>query len=61
MGDAQIKTRTHAAPVPAEEGEKLPKSFIIRRGKADRSVAQLVQDMRRMMSPYTATKLKVRK
>jgi len=44
-----------------EEEGKLPKSFILRRGKTDKTIGTLVQDMRRMMSPYTAANLRTRK
>jgi ribosome biogenesis protein SSF1/2 len=40
---------------------KVPKSFVLKRGKVGMYVSQLVQDMRRVMQPYTALKLKERK
>ncbi|KAA0160312.1 hypothetical protein FNF28_05508 [Cafeteria roenbergensis] len=60
-GGKRIKARTHVPPPVEEEEGKLPKSFILRRGKGDKTIGTLVQDMRRMMSPYTAAKLKSRK
>jgi hypothetical protein len=49
-------------PPPKDEEEgKVPKTFILRRGKTDKTVGTLVQDLRTMMSPYTAAKLRTRK
>ena len=57
-GSGRKKKRTH---VPQGEettkpsGEsKVPKSLVIRRGKTAPEVAELVQDLRQMMLPYTA-------
>lgn len=42
-----------------DEAEKnRPKSFVFKRGKVPPLVQELVQDMRRVMEPYTATNLK---
>jgi ribosome biogenesis protein SSF1/2 len=38
--------------------EKIPKSLIIRRGKTCPELVELIQDMRRMMLPYTALNFK---
>lgn len=52
------KTRTHVKVNEAEQ-EKIPKSFVIRSGDVGPSVAKLVLDVRRLMEPNTAIKLKV--
>lgn len=62
MGKARKKNRTHAKP---EEGEnpnavKVPKTFVMRSGEVGSSVMGLVGDIRRLMEPNTATKLRVR-
>lgn len=41
-----------------EEGDMIPKSFIIKRGKIGVYLRELLQDMRNLMYPYTASKLK---
>ena len=56
----QKKTRTHVNEEDAS-GEKIPRTFIMRRGKVDGSVVDLVHDLRRTMLPYTARKLQVKK
>jgi len=61
-GRKRKKTRTHAedadnALLSAEES-KIPKSLVIRRGKCDPHVADLVQDVRKMTMPYTALNFK---
>ncbi|KAL7576311.1 hypothetical protein ACA910_018131 [Epithemia clementina (nom. ined.)] len=54
------KKRTHVAVVeessklPSDPNSKVPKSLVIRRGKTAPEVAELVQDLRQMMLPYTA-------
>ncbi|KAG0337711.1 hypothetical protein BG004_007513 [Podila humilis] len=63
MGKARKKNRTHAKP---EEGEnpnaiKVPKTFVMRSGEVGSSVMGLVSDIRRLMEPNTATKLRERK
>ncbi|KAG0337837.1 hypothetical protein BG000_004891 [Podila horticola] len=63
MGKARKKNRTHAKP---EEGEnpnavKVPKTFVMRSGEVGSSVMGLVGDIRRLMEPNTATKLRERK
>jgi len=46
-----------------EEGEfsKAPHSFVFHRGHVGKTVKELVKDMRQIMEPYTASRLKVRK
>jgi ribosome biogenesis protein SSF1/2 len=65
-GRSRKKNRTHVA---ADEGggggassaldggsgdNKIPKSLVMRRGKTALEIGELVQDMRRIMQPYTA-------
>lgn len=57
------KNRTHlkggvASNPGAAEG--VPKSFVIKHGQVGTSLTQLVRDVRRVMEPYTASRLKVR-
>lgn len=58
-GRRRKKSRTHVeaegAAATALTGEsKIPKSLVMRRGKTAAEVGELVQDMRRVMLPYTA-------
>lgn len=56
----QKKSRAAANHV-AEEGYGLvPHSFVFHRGQVGKNVGQLIQDVRRVMEPYTAESLKVR-
>ena len=72
MAKRRVKKRTHvgakgAAPVlgnaPKKPGDRSPKSMVIRIGASEvgPSVSQLVQDVRKMMEPETATRLKERR
>ncbi|KAJ3292854.1 hypothetical protein HK104_004955 [Borealophlyctis nickersoniae] len=54
------KKRTHVKPDEAAVA-KVPKSFVIKSGIVGRSVAGLVRDVRRVMEPNTAAKLRERK
>lgn len=70
MAKARIKKRTHlraknasaAAKGTASSMSKTPKSMVIRVGASQvgTSVSQLVKDVRQMMEPDTAVRLKVR-
>lgn len=40
-------------------GDKIPKSFVFSRGKLPGPLKQLQLDLRKLMLPYTALKLKV--
>ncbi|KAJ6729452.1 hypothetical protein OIU85_020376 [Salix viminalis] len=42
-------------------GDKIPKSFVFARGKLPGSLRQLQMDLRKLMLPYTALKLKEKK
>ena len=44
-----------------DERTKAPHSFVIHRGKTGKYVQDLTNDVRKVMEPYTATNLKVRK
>ncbi|TKA69106.1 hypothetical protein B0A55_08855 [Friedmanniomyces simplex] len=72
MAKRRVKKRTHvgapgrqAAPgnAPSKPGERTPKSMVIRIGASEvgPSVTQLVRDVRTMMEPQTATRLKERR
>jgi ribosome biogenesis protein SSF1/2 len=56
------KNRTHlkGANAPDTRPDGVPKSFIIKHGQVGSSLTQLVRDMRKVMEPNTASRLKVR-
>ncbi|OAE22687.1 hypothetical protein AXG93_2675s1200 [Marchantia polymorpha subsp. ruderalis] len=55
------KKRTHvpAAPEGAVGIEKVPKSFVLSRGKLPQILRNLQHDLRQVMMPHTASKLRV--
>jgi hypothetical protein len=57
------KNRTHlkgqAASSANPQNDGVPKSFIIKHGQVGSSLTQLVRDMRKVMEPNTASRLKV--
>lgn len=58
------KNRTHlkgkgAADASTVVNDGTPKSFIIKHGQVGSSLAQLVRDLRKVMEPNTASRLKV--
>ncbi|XP_061568591.1 suppressor of SWI4 1 homolog [Cololabis saira] len=57
----QKKSRAVANHVAEETYSSVPHSFVFHRGQVGKNVGQLVLDMRRVMEPYTAESLKVRK
>ncbi|KAM4534932.1 suppressor of SWI4 1 homolog [Fundulus diaphanus] len=57
----QKKSRAQAVHVAEEAYRSVPHSFVFQRGQVGKNVGQLVQDMRKVMQPYTAESLKVRK
>jgi hypothetical protein len=65
MARRRTKKRTHvgAKNVPASQASRAPKSMVIRIGAGDvgPSVSQLVKDVRLMMEPGTAARLKERR
>lgn len=54
----QKKTRTHKPVEDDPDAESIPQSFVIKRGKVGVYLKELVHDMRSIMYPYTASKLK---
>ncbi|XP_069571702.1 suppressor of SWI4 1 homolog [Brachyistius frenatus] len=57
----QKKARAVANHVAEETYAAVPHSFVFNRGQVGKNVGQLVLDMRRVMEPYTAESLKIRK
>lgn len=57
----QKKSRATANHVAEEIYGAIPHSFVFNRGQIGKNVGQLIEDMRRVMEPYTAESLKVRK
>ncbi|XP_058233620.1 suppressor of SWI4 1 homolog [Hemibagrus wyckioides] len=57
----QKKSRVAANHVAEETYGSVPHSFVFHRGQIGKNVDQLMMDMRRVMEPYTAQSLKVRK
>lgn len=57
----QKTSRQKANQLAEETFGSVPHSFIFHRGRIGKNVGQLVMDMRRVMQPYTAESLKVRK
>lgn len=61
MGKTRRKKRKTHQDVTEEEVNKVPHSFVMHRGDVGKSVLKLEMDIRRVMEPYTASKLKVNK
>ncbi|XP_069737693.1 suppressor of SWI4 1 homolog isoform X2 [Phaenicophaeus curvirostris] len=57
----QKKERAAALSQAQQDFGSVPHSFVFQRGRVGRNVRQLVTDVRRVMEPYTARALKVRK
>ncbi|KAF7690988.1 hypothetical protein HF521_011285 [Silurus meridionalis] len=57
----QKKARVAANHVAEETYGSVPHSFVFHRGQIGKNVEELMMDMRRVMEPYTAQSLKVRK
>ncbi|KAM6038300.1 uncharacterized protein VSU04_015746 [Chlamydotis macqueenii] len=57
----QKKERAAALRHAEQEFGTVPHSFVFHRGRVGRNVRQLVADVRKVMEPYTARALKVRK
>ncbi|XP_070779072.1 suppressor of SWI4 1 homolog [Enoplosus armatus] len=57
----QKKSRANANHVAEETYGAIPHSFVFHRGQIGKNVGQLILDMRRVMEPYTAESLKIRK
>lgn len=56
----QKKERAAAQHRSQEEYGNVPHSFVFHRGHIGKNIQQLIQDVRRVMEPYTATNLKVK-
>ncbi|EIM90207.1 Brix-domain-containing protein [Stereum hirsutum FP-91666 SS1] len=56
------KNRTHlkGGPASGAESSNAPKSFVIKHGQVGTSLTQLVRDVRKVMEPNTASRLKER-
>jgi len=54
------KRRTHVKPQDAAS-DGIPKSFVIKAGNVGKSVSQLIRDVRKVMEPNTASRLKERR
>jgi ribosome biogenesis protein SSF1/2 len=64
-GRKRKKTRTHvvederhAGALLSQDELKIPRSLIIRRGKVESELVELVSDLRKLMRPYTAVNFK---
>uniref|UniRef100_A0A665UW71 Peter pan homolog n=1 Tax=Echeneis naucrates TaxID=173247 RepID=A0A665UW71_ECHNA len=57
----QKKSRATANHVAEQTYAAVPHSFVFHRGQIGKNVAQLIVDVRRVMEPYTAESLKVKK
>ncbi|GAA6024514.1 hypothetical protein JCM10207_000402 [Rhodosporidiobolus poonsookiae] len=62
-GSKRKKTRTHVKPTAAGDpnAAKTPKSFVVKSGTVGGSVGQLTKDVRKVLEPNTATRLRERK
>ncbi|XP_034046402.1 suppressor of SWI4 1 homolog [Thalassophryne amazonica] len=58
---SQKKSHAKASRVAEETYGAVPHSFVFHRGQIGKNVGQLISDVRRLMEPYTAKSLKVRK
>eukprot|EP00741_Cyanophora_paradoxa_P016388 tig00020912_g15823.t1 len=61
MAKGRKKRRTHVTTTPEENAIKIPKSFVFCKGEVGHAVRELMEDLRLVMEPNTARKLKVRK
>ena len=58
-GGRRKKTRTHVEePDKVEEYQAAPKSFIIKRGNIGLVLKELMHNLRELMYPFTASKLR---
>uniref|UniRef100_A0A0B8RTJ0 Suppressor of SWI4 1-like protein n=1 Tax=Philothamnus irregularis TaxID=1899461 RepID=A0A0B8RTJ0_9SAUR len=57
----QKKERASAQHRSQEEYGSVPHSFVFHRGRIGKNIQQLIEDVRRVMEPFSATSLKVRK
>ncbi|XP_013930412.1 PREDICTED: suppressor of SWI4 1 homolog [Thamnophis sirtalis] len=56
----QKKERASAQHRSQEEYGSVPHSFVFHRGRIGKNIQQLIQDVRRVMEPFSATSLKVK-
>lgn len=56
-GGKRKKTRTHKEPLE-EDYDKIPKTFVIKRGGVSKQIKELVHHTREIFYPYTAMNLK---
>lgn len=61
MGRTRRKKKTTQKPDVEEGKKKSPKAFVIERGRVGHILSQLVLDLRQIMEPHTASRLKVRR
>ncbi|EPZ37041.1 Brix domain-containing protein [Rozella allomycis CSF55] len=61
MGHVRKKKRTNKNTKEEAPKDKTPKSFVLKTGNVGHSVQRLVRDVRKIMEPNTAVKLKERK
>ncbi|KAJ7197200.1 Brix domain-containing protein [Mycena pura] len=54
------KNRTHLKGAAPTTADGIPKSFILKHGQVGHSIAQLVRDLRKVMEPNTASRLRER-
>ncbi len=59
-GRTAAKATAVAAKAPSAPGDKVPRSFVIRKGHVSKVAQALVRDVRRVMEPNTAAKLQER-
>jgi|SaaInlStandDraft_6_1057023.scaffolds.fasta_scaffold26603_2 ribosome biogenesis protein SSF1/2 len=60
MGKSRRKKRTHVKPDEAAmDAEKIPRSFVIKKGSVGKTVVSLIKDLRTVMEPLTARNLRV--
>ncbi|KAJ2759596.1 rRNA-binding ribosome biosynthesis protein, partial [Coemansia nantahalensis] len=60
MGHGRKKRRTHVVPTE-DEIKAVPKALVVKSGEVGRAVATLVGDVRQVMEPNTAIRLRERK
>jgi len=61
MVKSKKKKKTTKPAVVSDADSSIPRSFVFQRGDVGTTLSQLVADMKHVMAPYTAAKLKVRK
>lgn len=57
--DAQKKKHSQPTAPPTSDGAPPPKTFVMERGKVGSALNQLIINLRQIMEPNTATRLKV--